>query len=137
MFPRSIRLRLSPLSSRLTARPLSISTPLCARKDAQDKDSIKVEPNEYSKSGSDPSAAQSGEAFDSSKTRPEEHSTKDSDELNVSPANHKVSQPRGGTEGGAESSSSQSGQGPSDRSRSSGGSGHGGGYKGGEGKKYQ
>lgn len=45
----------------------------------------------------------------------------DSNPLNVSPANHDVSQPRPAQEGGHEGSSAQSGQGSSDRERASGG----------------
>lgn len=55
-----------------TIRLFSHSRIALARKDAQGKDDIKVEPNEYAKSGSDPQAAQSDEAFSADKTRPEE-----------------------------------------------------------------
>jgi len=41
------------------------------RKDTQDKDSLKPESTEYSKSGSDDAAAQGDAAFDPSTTRPE------------------------------------------------------------------
>lgn len=68
LIPRTAR------SSTLRIRPL---TPLrLAHKDAQDRTSMNTEPNEYSKSGSDSEAAQGNEAFDSSKTRPEEHSVR-------------------------------------------------------------
>lgn len=65
--------RLLPTSASPTTRPFT-STPLNrARKDAQDKDSLKPEPNEYSKSGSDDAAAATEKAaFDPSQTRPEE-----------------------------------------------------------------
>ena len=44
-----------------------------ARKDTQDKDSMKIEPNEYSKSGSDNAAAAvENTAFNPNQTRPEE-----------------------------------------------------------------
>lgn len=41
--------------------------------------------------------------------------------LDVSPANHEVSKPRKGTEGGAEGSSAQAGDRDSQRARTSGG----------------
>ena len=54
-------------------RPFSSTLPTLARKDAQDKDSLKPLPNEYSKSGSDDAAAATEKAaFDPSSTRPEE-----------------------------------------------------------------
>jgi len=59
----------------------------------------------------------------------------ESNPLDVSPANHDVSQPRGGTEGGHEGSSSQSSEGSSDRARTSGGSSNSGSKKG-KGQKY-
>jgi len=63
--------RALPLST-TTARPFSHSLPQQARKDAQSKDSLKPEPNEYSKSGSDDAAAATEKAaFDPSKTSPE------------------------------------------------------------------
>jgi hypothetical protein len=59
--------------ARVISRPLSYTYQLQARKDAQDKDSLKPEPNEYSKSGSDDEAARVEKAaFDPSKTSPEE-----------------------------------------------------------------
>ena len=59
--------------ARVVARPLSYTHQLQARKDAQDKDSLKPEPNEYSKSGSDDEAARvENTAFDPNKTTPEE-----------------------------------------------------------------
>ncbi|KAL1297793.1 hypothetical protein AAFC00_006328 [Neodothiora populina] len=110
-------------------RTFSQRTTLLARKDTQDKDSLKPEPNEYSKSGSDDAAAAVDKtAFDPDITSPEaEHDSagqeakQDSNPLNVSPANQEVSKPRGSTEGGSQSSSAQSGKGPSDRARTSGG----------------
>ena len=41
----------------VTSRPFSQAPIRLARKDTQDKDSLKPEPNEYSKSGSDDAAA--------------------------------------------------------------------------------
>lgn len=56
-----------------TTRPFSLSPLNQARKDTQDKDSLKPEPTEYSKSGSDDAAAATEKAaFDPSSTRPEE-----------------------------------------------------------------
>lgn len=54
-------------------RPLSQTTQLRAHKDAQGKDEMKIESNEYSKSGSDAqSAGVEKAAFDPKSTRPEE-----------------------------------------------------------------
>lgn len=178
------------LNQTTTLRQFS-QTPLSlARKDAQDKDSLKPEPNEYSKSGSDDAAAAVEDAaFDPSKTKPEEahasaekesgnvrqptplllfrHSSiirsfvsssffsstfsalphfssliwitnsktqiQDSNPLDVSPANQEVSKARDPQEGGHEGSSAESGQGPSDRARTSGGGSP---DKGAKGQKY-
>ncbi|KAI9693474.1 MAG: hypothetical protein M1820_009267 [Bogoriella megaspora] len=96
------------------------------RKDAQGKDDIVVEPNEYSKSGSDVQSAQSEKAaYDPSTTSPEEEqniagqeagpvrqkptSSDQNNPLDVSPANQGVSQPRSGTEGGPEGSAAETG----------------------------
>ena len=46
---------------------------------------------------------------------------KGSNPLNVSPANHDISQPRHPQEGGSQGSEAESGQGPYDRSGASGG----------------
>ena len=55
------------------SRPFSQAPIRLARKDTQDKDSLKPEPTEYSKSGSDDAAAATEKAaFDPSSTRPEE-----------------------------------------------------------------
>lgn len=55
------------------ARPFSQAPTTLARKDTQHKDSLKPEPNEYSKSGSDDAAAAvESAAFDPQKTSPEE-----------------------------------------------------------------
>lgn len=62
----------APRSSTFAARQFQTSTRLAfPRKDAQDKDSLKPESNEYSKSGSDQASAQSDAAFDPSTTKPE------------------------------------------------------------------
>ena len=56
-----------------TIRPFSSTMTFAARKDAQGKDDLKPEPNEYSKSGSDDAAARVEEtAFSPDKTSPEE-----------------------------------------------------------------
>lgn len=56
-----------------SVRPFSQRNQTLARKDTQDKDSMKIEPNEYSKSGSDNAAAEvSDTAFDPDQTSPEE-----------------------------------------------------------------
>jgi len=57
----------------------------------------------------------------------------DANPLDASPANQEISQPRPAQEGGHEGSAAESGQGPSDRSRTSGG---GSADKGKAGKKY-
>jgi hypothetical protein len=58
-----------------SSRPFSQSPSILARKDTQDKDSLKPEPNEYSKAGSDDAAAAVEKAaFDPSETRPEQES---------------------------------------------------------------
>lgn len=78
MFPRTVRrsfaTRPSYTSRQLVApRQFQTSTRQLARKDAQDKDSLKPESNEYSKSGSDAeSAAVEDAAFNPDKTSPEE-----------------------------------------------------------------
>lgn len=71
-------LRRSVLTTRARAplvvasRPFSQVPARFARKDTQDKDSLKPEPNEYSKSGSDDAAAAVEQAaFDPNQTRPE------------------------------------------------------------------
>ncbi|GAM89393.1 hypothetical protein ANO11243_074310 [Dothideomycetidae sp. 11243] len=130
--------RLTPAlrpSSRSLTRPLS-TTPRLLKKPTEDKDSLHPQYNEYSKSSDDSAASEHSEAFSRNSTRPEEQLGSKDDALNVSPANKDVSKPRKQDEGGAESSSRQSGEGPTDRKRSSGGSGQEGSYKGGEGKRY-
>ncbi|MCJ1224423.1 hypothetical protein MMC12_001068 [Toensbergia leucococca] len=102
--------------------------PRYPRKDSQHKDSMNVEANEYSKSGTDDQAARQEEAaFDPQTTDPQaqkevagEGGGDEGNPLDVSPANPDVSQQRGGTEGGAENSSASSGT-KSDRQRTSGG----------------
>jgi len=67
------------------SRPLSQSPQLRARKDAQGKDDMVVESNEYSKSGSDAqSAAVENAAFDPKSTRPEEEHDSAGKEAGVS-----------------------------------------------------
>ncbi|KAK3079743.1 hypothetical protein LTS18_004013 [Coniosporium uncinatum] len=68
------------------------------RKDTQDKDSLKPESTEYSKSGSDDAVAQGDAAFDPSTTTPEGATAKAEQEsgegqssLNASPGNSEVS----------------------------------------------
>jgi hypothetical protein len=57
----------------VASRPFSQAPISFARKDTQDKDSLKPEPNEYSKSGSDDAAAAVEQAaFDPNQTRPEQ-----------------------------------------------------------------
>ncbi|KAK3074142.1 hypothetical protein LTR53_003672 [Teratosphaeriaceae sp. CCFEE 6253] len=131
---RSLARRPAPYSSGhlIAARPIHVSTRQLARKDAQDKDSLKPESNEYSKSGSDAeSAAVEDAAFNPDKTSPEEeHAASKSesgggaggDPLEVSPANPSVSDPKQRPGGETTGSSAQSGQGQSDRARTSGGS---------------
>nr|POF04543.1 hypothetical protein CFP56_56024 [Quercus suber] len=97
-------------------------------KDAQDKDSMKIESNEYSKTGSDQGAAQDSAAFDPSTTKPESEEAESAkgegksskEPASVSPQNHEVSKPNKGSD--QESGSPrQTGQGPTDRSATSGG----------------
>ncbi|KAI4276759.1 MAG: hypothetical protein LQ337_002285 [Flavoplaca oasis] len=97
-------------------------------KDSQDKDSINTEATEYSKSGTDDeSARQEDTAFDPGVTEPGHQKDKvgaktgaSDNPLEVSPANHAISQPRHEQEGGSENSSVSSGT-TSGRERSSGG----------------
>nr|OQO31815.1 hypothetical protein B0A51_00717 [Rachicladosporium sp. CCFEE 5018] len=139
---RSLLARPAFAAARRSTRPMSQSARLAAHKDAQDKDSMKVEPNEYTKSGSDPGAAAVEDAaFSRDKTRPEEQhaaaekeSGKDGNPLDVSPANQEVSKPRHAQEGGSEGSASQAGE--AGRARTSGGSGSGK-HKSGSPKQYQ
>ncbi|KAF2713460.1 hypothetical protein K504DRAFT_138322 [Pleomassaria siparia CBS 279.74] len=81
-------------------RNITTTSSLRARKDTQDKDSIKTTSNEYSKSGSDDDAASSGAAFDPNNTSPEaEKKTAEKegggDSLDVSPSNPDVSKQPG------------------------------------------
>ncbi|KAL1589592.1 hypothetical protein WHR41_01569 [Cladosporium halotolerans] len=99
-----------PTPALRASRPFTQATPTLARKDTQHKDDLKPEPNEYSKSGSDDAAAAvENAAFDPKQTSPEEEmSTADKESggeaqtspLDVSPANHDVSQPKQRNEGG-------------------------------------
>lgn len=113
MFARRF-LQRAPRASIQLSQPrfLSTTAPRFARKDTQDKDSLKPESNEYSKSGSDSAAAASDAAFDPNKTSPEsaeqtsenegQDKSGEGDPLNASPANPSISKPRGAQEGGAE-----------------------------------
>ncbi|KAI9872700.1 MAG: hypothetical protein M1830_001278 [Pleopsidium flavum] len=104
--------------------PTTLSYP---RKDSQDKDDLKPEATEYSKSGTDDGAAKEMDAaFNPEITSPEGEKGKaaegngdSNNPLEVSPANTDVSHARDSQEGGAQSSSSSSGS-QSDRKRSSG-----------------
>ena len=73
-FRRSLAARPSYASRQLiTPRNFQTSSRSLARKDAQDKDSMVTESNEYSKSGSDDkSAGMDDAAFNPDKTSPEE-----------------------------------------------------------------
>ena len=83
-----------------------------------DREAVNTESNEYSKTGSDDSAAsQKDPAFQPGKTDPESQRASSRpgdgrDPLNVSPANKEISQPRDQQEGGA--------QGAPDRKKASG-----------------
>ncbi|KAI7600954.1 hypothetical protein KC343_g15443 [Hortaea werneckii] len=141
MYSRTLRSFALPRRQFLAARQFQTSSRLCARKDAQGKDDLKPEPNEMSKSGSDDQAAAVEDAaFNPKKTSPEEEYNtaggesakhgmtnawnlrkKMNNPLDVSPANHEVSKPRSGTEGGHEGSSAQAGDANSQRARTSGG----------------
>jgi len=100
-------------------------------KNTQDKDTIKTDSNEYSKSGGDGAAARQTEdiAFNPDKTSPEEQHDAASrkmggdsnNPLNVSPANTEIGKPRGEQEGGAQGSPGETGQGSEQRSKTSGG----------------
>jgi hypothetical protein len=93
-------------------QPRFLSTTSCslARKDTQDKDSLKPRSSEYSKSGDDDAAAGASSAFDPNTTSPEAEKNSNEQEtggdgaLNVSPGNPEVSKPRGDQEGGAQGS---------------------------------
>lgn len=66
------RLIQTPIIAR-NIRPISYTSTRLARKDAQGKDELKPEPNEYSKSGSDDEAARTSKtAFDPNTTSPEQ-----------------------------------------------------------------
>ncbi|KAH8816167.1 hypothetical protein F5884DRAFT_212337 [Xylogone sp. PMI_703] len=107
--------RLSPstsqfLSSR-SVRPLSTSTRyLAPAKDDQDRNSMKVEKSEYTKSSTDDTVAQQTKAaFDPNVTDPESEKViagrgneKDGNPLEVSAANPEVSKQRDEKEGGAQ-----------------------------------
>ncbi|KAK0281286.1 hypothetical protein LTR35_007662 [Friedmanniomyces endolithicus] len=131
---RSLAMRPATRAGRrvLTPRPFHILPRQLARKDTQDKDSLKPEPSEYSKSGSDDAAAAVDDAaFNPDITSPEqeqasakEQSGSDAENpLEVSPANQEVSKPKEQLQGQTEGSSAESGgSGSSGRQRTSGGS---------------
>lgn len=114
MFTRRF-LQRAPRASLPLSQPrfLSTTAPRFASKDSQDKDSLNPRSTEYSKSGSDDSAAASDAAFNPSKTSPESaektaeaegsSDSAEGDPLNASPANPDVSKPRDSQEGGASS----------------------------------
>jgi hypothetical protein len=106
---------LAPIQRPVNFRPsnlrfLSATPATRARKDTQDKDSLKPESSEYSKSADDDAASGSDAAFDPNTTSPEGAEQKNESEsggggaLNVSPGNPEVSKPRGDQEGGAQGS---------------------------------
>ncbi|CAO1597210.1 hypothetical protein XANCAGTX0491_001029 [Xanthoria calcicola] len=118
----------TPLHSRPVSHTPSLRNP---RKDSQHKDSINTEATEYSKSGTDDASARHEDtAFDPDVTDPGHQKDKVGDKtgnsqasdnpLEVSPANHEISQPRHEQEGGSQNSSASSGT-TSGRERSSGG----------------
>ncbi|KAI4141601.1 MAG: hypothetical protein LQ340_007594 [Diploschistes diacapsis] len=118
---RSLRTAFSPrlhgLPASRSSRPLSTSLARqYPRKDSQDRESMNTDAAEYSKSGSDDIAAHKDVAFDSGTVKPEEALGKAEEEegvgnpLDVSPANHDVSKPRGDNEGAPEASARAVGQ---------------------------
>ncbi|MCJ1313146.1 hypothetical protein MMC25_006823 [Agyrium rufum] len=123
--------RASPRStlSKQCKSPLSSGSRSLARKDTQGKDDMLIEPNEYSKSGSDTAAAQQDDAaFDPKTTSPEgahdqagSGRSTEGNPLDISPANIKVSQTQGTEKHGGAENSSASSDTTSDRERSSGG----------------
>jgi hypothetical protein len=74
------------------------------RKNAQNREDMNTESAEYSQSGSDPGAAMEEDAFDPSKTKPEDEKASGGQNLEVSPGNSEVSKQRDMQEGGAEES---------------------------------
>jgi hypothetical protein len=73
------------------------------RKNAQNREDINTDATEYSKSGTDADAAADDQAFDPSKTRPEDERAAGGQSLEVSPGNKDVSAQKD-TEGGSEGS---------------------------------
>lgn len=112
-----------PVTTTPRIRCLSTTSIRAAQKDDQDKDTLKPRSNEYSKSGSDDSAAHSDAAFNPSKTSPEEAENtaereaggKDNS-LNASPGNPDISKPNspgvGGNGGAPDKKSSGGGSAP-------------------------
>ncbi|QDS72056.1 hypothetical protein FKW77_002669 [Venturia effusa] len=86
-----------------------------ATKDAQDKDSLKPRSTEYSKSGSDDTAAHNDAAFDPKQTKPETEEKNmggssnptEGNPLSVSPGNPQVSKARDPQEGGAQNATGE------------------------------
>ncbi|WPG98244.1 Hypothetical protein R9X50_00103200 [Acrodontium crateriforme] len=113
----------------LATRQLHSSSTCLARKDTQDRESINVESNEYSKSGGDnATAATEDAAFNPQKTSPEEERKtakresggESKNPLNASPANTNLGKPAGGKPR-AEGSQAETGEGSANRSGTSGG----------------
>jgi hypothetical protein len=109
MLRRACSYRTQGLHPSTLPRPFTTTSPATyPRKHAQDRDSLKPESTEYSKSGTDDAAAQNPDAaFNPKKTRPEEETAAageggEGNPLDVSPGNEKVSRPRGSEEGGAQ-----------------------------------
>jgi len=112
----------------IAARQFQSQARVYARKDTQDRESMNVDPNEYSKSGGDGATARTSDvAFSRSETRPEEaikeagketEGTDQSNPLDGSPANTDLGKPTKPTK---EGSQAEDGNGESGRARSSGG----------------
>ncbi|KAL9619747.1 MAG: hypothetical protein Q9160_005678 [Pyrenula sp. 1 TL-2023] len=109
MYIRRSPIRSSKFVNSLRLQPYTTSPQLqIPRKGAEDRNSINTDATEYSKSGTDDSAAsQSDPAFNPSKTDPEDQLSAagqgvESNPLDVSPANKDISNPRDQREGGAE-----------------------------------
>jgi hypothetical protein len=88
-------------STRFLSTTPAVSFP---RKNAQNREDINTDATEYSKSGTDADAAADDQAFDPSKTRPEDEKAAGGQSLEVSPGNKDVSQQRDMQEGGAQGS---------------------------------
>lgn len=121
---RALQRTFRPTTSHVT-RPqfLSTTSVRAATKGAEDKDTLKPVSTEYSKSGSDDSAAHSDAAFNPNTTKPEEEEATAEREaggknnsLNASPGNKDISQPNppgaGGSGGAPEKKQSGAGSAP-------------------------